>query len=392
MAPITNTHVHVPPNFSAFATPAAVIEAAAREGVRAIGFSNFYDQSVYAVMRDLAQAAGILPLYGLEFITFVPELEADGIRVNDPVNPGRMYLTGKGIDPFRTLSAAGQATAAKIRDGNDQRARAMVARLAAHFARSGFETGLDAPAIAEAVAARAGVPRAWVSLQERHIARAFQEAVWALRPAERRRVLARAYDRESAVADGDAVGLQAELRTRLLKAGTPGFAPEVPLDFAEAYAYVLDAGGIPCYPILADGANPVCEFEASPEKLAEEMLARHIYAAELIPNRNHASVVDRYVSTLRGAGFIVMAGTEHNTAEAIPLEPVAADGKLSPSARQDFFEGACVVAAHAARVARGRVGFVAPDGTPRRTARQLAHLINEGGALIAGGAQPELPE
>jgi len=394
MTPVVNTHVHVPPNFSAFATPTEVIAAASCEGVRALGVSNFFDTRVYARIRDLAGEAGILALYGVEFITVVPDLAERGIRINDPANPGRMYLTGKGVDPFRPRSAANRATAAKIRQGNDQRAALMVSRLAGHFGRAGFETGLDATAIAAVVASRAGVPVAWVSLQERHIAQAFQEALWQLRSAERQRILQRVYDQPSSVAETDATGLQAELRARLLKAGTPGFAPEVPLSFEEAYAYILGLGGIPCYPVLADGCDPVCPFESSPEHLADELSSRGIYAAELIPVRNHLGVVDEFVRTLHEAGLIVMGGTEHNTLDRIPLDPAALDAPLGDSIRQIFAEAASVVAAHAQRVGQGRPGYVADDGTRRGGGRRFAQLVKEGTALIGGslGDRPNPPD
>ena len=373
---IVNTHVHLPPNFSAFTTVAEAVNQAKAEQVAVLGASNFYDQHIYDDFGRLARAAGILPLYGLEFITHVPDLADQGIRVNDPANPGRMYLTGKGIDPNRT-SPRTQVIAEQIRQANDRRATIMVDRLAAVFARAGFTTDLAAPAIAQAVAERAGVDLAWVSLQERHIAQAFQQALSNLTAAERADVLERAYGRPSEAVDE--AGLQAEIRSRLLKAGAPAFAPEVPLGFEQAYTQILDFGGIPCYPILADGADPCCEFEQSPERLADELLLRRVYAAELIPGRNARATVEDYVRVLRAAGLIVMAGTEHNTTERVQFDPSARDGALSDFARQGFFEGAALVAAHAERVRQGRPGYVDETGA---LAGDPLELINEGGALI----------
>jgi len=163
--PVVNTHVHFPPNFSAFATVADAVGAAAAEGARAVGISNFFDQQVYAAFEEQATGAGIVPLYGLEFITLVEELAAAGVRVNDPANPGRMYLCGKGIAPFKDKSAEAVRIAAAIRTGNDDRAQTMVARLAAWFADCGLDTGLTAERIAQEVAFAAGVPVRWVSLQ-----------------------------------------------------------------------------------------------------------------------------------------------------------------------------------------------------------------------------------
>lgn len=382
--PIVNTHVHMPPNFSAFGTLADVIDAATQEGVKALGISNFYDQQVYADFAALAQSSGIVPLFGLEFITLVPELAAAGVRVNDPANPGRMYLCGKGIDPFRERSAVAAATAVAIRTGNDARAAQMIDQLTAHFAKAGMDTGLTAQTISWRVAQRGGVPTSYVSLQERHVAQAYQEALSALPHAERAEVLERAYGTPSKVDIDDPGALQAEIRSRLIKAGTPGFVAEVPLGFDEARRYVLEMGGIPTYPTLADGVSPVCPFEADPDALAAELLARGIHAAELIPARNASAVVDAYVAAFTSAGIIVMAGTEHNTADRIPLEVAAKDGPVSDTARQEFWRATCIVAAHAARIGRGEDGYVDADGVLVGDPSHRDSLAAEGAAIITG--------
>ena len=379
--PVTNTHVHIPPNFSAFATVRDVIEAATSQNVRVLGVSNFYDQHVYGMVRDLAEGSGVLLEYGVEVIAVVPDLETSGVRINDPSNPGRMYLTGKGIDPFRPPSPQVAEIAERIRSGNDTRAKLMVGKVASCFAEIGFDTGLDADGITSQVAERAQVPHEWVSLQERHIAQAFEQALGTLPPDQRIAVLTRVYGSRPQADIADPAAVQAEIRSRLLKAGTPGFVPEVPLSFEDAYAYILGMGGIPCYPVLADGCDPSCPFEASPDELAQELLSRGIHAAELIPNRNHRDVVDEYVRAFTEAGLIVMAGTEHNTQDKIPLDPVCADGELSPYAKQAFFEGTCAVMAHAARVQRGMAGCVDLSG---QVVRDRRDLVLEGEELIAG--------
>jgi len=378
--PVVNTHVHVPPNFSAFETVDDVIATAVTEDARAVGISNFFDQQVYSRFAETAASAGIVALYGLEFITLIDELAEAGVRVNDPANPGRMYLCGKGIDPFKVKSDAAAATALAIRSGNDERARRMVDQLTAWFAGCGLASGLTADAIAADVAASAGVPVEWVSLQERHIARAYQQALAELPSAERAAVLERAYAGPSKVDPDDPVALQGEIRSRLIKVGTPGFVAEVPLAFDDAYAYVLAMDGIPTYPTLADGVDPVCPFEASPQGLAAELLARGIHAAELIPVRNTSACVDAYVKAFADAGIIVMAGTEHNTADRIPLAVACADGPVSGTASRAFFEATCVVAAHQHLVASGRPGYV--DASGRRTEATVAELIALGASLI----------
>ena len=387
--PVVNTHVHFPPNFSAFATVEDGIGTAIAEDVAAIGISNFYDQQVYARFAEQADAAGIVALFGLEFITLDPELEAAGVLVNDPANPGRVYFCGKGISPFRDKPAAAAATAAAIRGDNDARAQAMIAQLAAHFAAHGLDTGLTAAAVAADVAARAEVPADWVSLQERHIARAFAEALAELPVAERAAVLASAYGSPSGVDLDDSAALQGELRSRLLKAGTPGYVAEVPLSFADAYAYVLAMGGIPTFPILADGAKSLSPFEYPADQLAARLLERRVYAAELIPLRNRSELVDEYVQALTAAGIIVMGGTEHNTPDRIGYLPACADAALSDTARAAFWEATCVVAAHQHLVAAGESGYVDATGSlvGADPAARRVELIALGARLIGGAEE-----
>ena len=382
--PLVNTHVHFPPNFSAFTTVADAVGTAAAEGARAVGISNFFDQQVYAAFRDQADAAGIVALYGLEFITLDDDLAAAGIRVNDPANPGRMYLCGKGIAPFQQKSPTAARIATEIRTGNDERATAMVAKLADWFLSCGLDTGLTAEVIAYEVAEAAEVPAAWVSLQERHIAKAFQRALFTLPVDERAGVLERAYGSPSTVDIDNPGALQGEIRSRLIKVGTPGYVAEVPLGFADAYSYVLEMDGIPTYPTLADGVSPVCPFEEPAENLAAQLVARGIHAAELIPIRNTVACVDAYVRAFTDAGIVVMGGTEHNTPDRIPIEVTCTDGPVSDYARQAFWEATCVVAAHQHLIADGNPGYV--DATGARTGddpdARRTELIAIGAALI----------
>jgi hypothetical protein len=304
-----------------------------------------------------------------------------------------MYLCGKGIDPFAPPTAAASRLAAQVRAADTDRMDALVPLVGARFAEAGVETALTAANIADEVADRAGVPREWVVLQERHVAMAFQEALFLVAPPERRpALLARAFGSPVGASVDDSIAVQGEIRARLMKVGRPAFVAESPVSFDDAYRLLLEMGGIPCYPTLADGASPVCPWEDPPDALAERVLARGIPAAELIPNRNRPAVVDAYVAAFRRAGIIVTAGTEHNTQDRIPLEPRCLDGSPpSPAARAAFREGTCVVAAHQHLRASGRAGYVDdqgrlnpgfPDGETR--IRWFAEL----GAELIGTASP----
>jgi hypothetical protein len=362
--PIANTHVHLPPNFSAFDTADDAVATAAREGVRVLGASNFHDLGIYARFADAAERAGIVPLFGMEFICVVDALQRDGTLVNDPANPGRMYLCAKGISRPTMPGSEALRLMAAARDVDDDRMRRMVPRLRAWFDAAGLETPLTAELIAEDVAERAGVPRSSVVLQERHVAMAFQEALFLqAEPGRRAALLARAFGGPPVADVEDPGAVQGEIRGRLMKAGRPAFEPESPVSFEDALRLTLELGGIPSYPTLADGASPVCPWEDPPATLVERLLARGIQAAELIPGRNRPAVVDAYVAAFREAGIVVLAGTEHNTRERIPLAPRCAGGSPpSPFARAAFWEGTAVVAAHQHLRGLGQPGYVDAEG------------------------------
>jgi hypothetical protein len=362
--PIANTHVHLPPNFSAFATVTEAVERAASEGVLIMGASNYHHFGVYPAFAAAAEREGISALFGLEVVALQEDLQRNGTLANDPDNPGRTYLCGKGIARFERPSPVASALLADMRAASDQRIGEMSNRLAAVFAAAGLATDCTVGVIAAEEGAKAGVPAAWVALQERHVARAFQEALFReLPPDDRTGFLSRLFGAPPTAPPTGAVAVQEEIRTRLMKAGRPAFVPDAEVSFGDAWRLVVELGGIPCYPTLADGASPICSFEDPPAALADRLLSRGVYCAELIPGRNRGRVVDRYVAAFRRAGVLVMAGTEHNTQRMIPLEPACLGGEpLSELAREAFWEGACVAVAHQHLVASGQPGYVDGDG------------------------------
>ena len=280
-----NAHIHLPPNFSAFTTVGQAVEMAAAQDVKVLGVSNYYDFGVYRPFARLAQEKGIFPLFGLEIICMVDNLRRSGVKINDPGNPGKMYVCGKGITRFDPLSATARDLLATIRQNDATRMASMIARIAAHCESRGLKTGVTEDMVIAMVMRRHDMPREMVYLQERHVAQAFQEALCALVPAgERSAVLSRILGVASKAGPEDTGVMQNEIRAHLMKAGKPGYVEETFVDFEHAYHLVLALGGIPCYPILADGTTPLCEFEDPVEKLAASLRERRIYCVELIPN------------------------------------------------------------------------------------------------------------
>jgi hypothetical protein len=386
--PRLNLHVHLPPNFSAFESVEQVIDLADQQGIGVLGAGNYYDYRVYGEFADHARRRGIFPVFGTELICMIDELREAGEKINDPGNPGKMYLCGKGIVKFADPGNRADELMAKVRRNDAERMSAMSRKLEAIFADHGLATGLDDRGVIARVVERHECPAESVVLQERHLAQAFQERLFELLPQAqpRREKLARLLGGFDGDVE-DPVKVQGEIRSKLMKAGKPAFVPETFVNFSEAYELVCELGGIPCYPTLADGTEPICPFETPVEELIDNIRSRGLYAAEFIPVRNEPDVLSEYVTAMHEAGLVIASGTEHNTLDLIGLEPTCRGGAPVPEeVREIFWRGACVIAAHQFLVLNGECGFV--DGRGRLNpnfasdAARIESLARLGAAVI----------
>jgi hypothetical protein len=377
-----NAHVHLPPNFSAFDSLDEALNQAKSERLTLLGASNYYDYQVYEAFINGALDRKIYPILGMEIVTWIDELASQGVKINDPGNPGKAYLCGKGIVQVGSPNAKAAPELQGIRDRDGKRIAEMIDRIEKVLSDHDLKTDLTEQKITERVAARHQVPVDTVVLQERHVAMGFQEAIFELYPlmlrADR---LERAFGKASKNAD-DPVGVQGELRSYLMKAGKAAYVAESFIAIDKACELIREIGGLPCYPVLADGAKPINGFEETPQTLIENLKKLNITTAEFIPNRNDPTVLEAYVLAMRQAGLIVAAGTEHNTLDKIALVPCCVGGAPLPETCQSiFWEAACVFAAHQHRVLNGRPGF---ESKTTRDEAWIKEFANEGATLIGG--------
>ncbi len=384
-----NSHVHLPPNFSAFSSIEQLIRMAVEENVRVLGVTNYYDYAVYRQFSNQADQARIFPLFGLEIISRVEELAEAGVKINDPNNPGRMYICGKGTMNCDPVPPAAMGVLEKIRHNDVVRMERMVEKTAAAFVAARLGLEVSELSIRTSLAQRYQIDMALVYLQERHIAQAFQEAMFDKVPAEdRAEFLTGLYGQAPKAPVGNAIKTQIELRSNLLKAGKAAFVEEGFVSYPEARKMILAMGGIPCYPTLADGADPICAFEDPLDQWVDQLRKLEIPMAEMIPLRNTPEVLGRYVLALRRAGIVVVGGTEHNTPELVPLEPMCVGNQPVPPYVQTIFEeGACVVAAHQFLTAHGECGYVDQNGRPnpnyKTTEERITTMAGIGQKVIA---------
>ena len=320
-----NAHIHTPYSFSAFSSVEEALEHAAAEGVKVVGINDFYSTDGYGEWKEGCAARGLYPLFGIEFISLNAEDQAAGLRVNDPNNPGRTYISGKGLaypvilkgEPLRKLEA--------VRAESNRQVEQMCAKLNEWLKAEGKPIQLDFNEIRENLTKG--------SNRERHLAKALRMAMC---PDEEK----------PAKVDN-------ELLSKLLKAGGQAFVPESPeafLPMKTVQEIIEAAGGIPTYPFLADDAKGnFTDFEGDLMKAADTLKKRGFRSVEFITTRNTTTVLEQYAGYLEDEGFIVTFGSEHNTPAMEPVKLHTRDAAdLSPKLKAINWRGACAIAAHQA--------------------------------------------
>src|SRR5690554_5668163 len=116
-----NAHLHTPYSFSAFGDIDDALDRAVAEGVQVVGINDFYTARGYEEWSKGCEKRSLYPLFGIELIALDQEDQQAGLRVNDPANPGRTYLSGKGMSyPFKLAEPYASRLEAVVLEANKQ--------------------------------------------------------------------------------------------------------------------------------------------------------------------------------------------------------------------------------------------------------------------------------
>ena len=116
-----NAHLHTPYSFSAFRNIDDALDRVVSEGVKVVGINDFYTTRGYEEWARGCEKRNLYPLFGIEFIALDQEDQQAGLRVNDPANPGRTYLSGKGLTfPFSLAEPHASHLKAVVSEANKQ--------------------------------------------------------------------------------------------------------------------------------------------------------------------------------------------------------------------------------------------------------------------------------
>lgn len=355
-----NNHIHTPYSFSAFESVTHAVKLAVAEEIRILGINDFYVTDGYQEFTGECIDQGIFPLLNIELIGISKEDQDAGIRVNDPNNPGRTYISGKGLSfPVELPSHQVGKLDSIVKESNLQVSR-MIDLLNDWFGQKNVNISLSVDEIMEKLAVNL--------LRERHVAKMVRLKLEDIASDDKEY-----YELLGCIFEGDIInsrredisGTEDELRSKLLKAGAPAFVPEDEKAFPplnEIVQIIRDAGGVPTYPALLDGAGEhFTEFEDGKEQLLEVLESRGFDSVEFIPLRNKFDILKNYAEYFYSHGFVVSFGTEHNTSAMRSLTVSCKnDVALDENLMEISFHGAAYLAAHQYLVALEGSEYVRP--------------------------------
>jgi len=308
-----NVHVHTSESFSIFRSPTEAAWAGYRAGLEVMGINDHYTISGHAEFREACRILGLKATFSIEAMAMSEEAKKSGERYNDPKNPGRIYLCGKGVIKDLEAGSSSEHLLRSIRKAFRERCEKMTEKANSLLSSVAPSLRLSFDEVLKLT------PRGNVT--ERHVAQAIVETIRSEFPSkeDRKNLLERLIGK---IGDEDLSRedkLQNLVRNRLLKAGGPAYVeePEEAFPSIERMIKIFrDYGAIPTYPVLG---NPITEKEKNLGSLFDELEEIGIYAVEVIPKRNTRSRLQEILKEAEKHGFPVFSGTEHNTKSPEPL-------------------------------------------------------------------------
>lgn len=377
---LVNAHLHTPYSFSDYDGIPQVLDKALAENVRVVGINDYYSTDGFAEWSKECLNRKLFPLFNIGYVSMNRDDQAAGIKVNDPNNPGRTCLSGKGLAFPPQMDEPYASVLENVRNESNNRVQRMCGELNRLLTKSNAGFNLDYEQIREKMT------RGMVF--ERHLAKALREKVAATFPSDEDQKefclkLFSGKALESAVLD--AVAVEKEICVNLFNAGGAAFIPESPEalpDMEMVCRMIRNAGGIPTYQFLADDANgKFTEFEAPKEKVAETLIKRNIWSVEFIATRNSVEVLEEYACYFYQKGFVVTLGSGNINPATEPIDLTARGGRaMTPLLIDINYQGACLIAAHQYLTAINGNGYLDAEGRPDLENRESYIVLGE--ALI----------
>jgi len=348
-----NLHIHTNESFSVFNSPTEAVWEGYMAGLEVLGINDHYTIGGHREFQEACRILGLRAVFNLEAMTMSEEAKNNGERYNDPKNPGRAYLCGKGVVHDLKSGSPSEKLLMDIRVAFRRRCEEMTEKMNTLLKEVDLSIGLSFDDVLRLT------PRGNVT--ERHIAQAVTELVNRMfpEPENRRKFLTRlvgSFDEKELLSEDL---FQDLIRDKLLKAGGSAYVEEPPEAFPDIHKIVQlfrDYGAIPTYPVLG---NPITERERDLDSLFDELERYGIFAVEVIPKRNTRKRLQGILRVAKKHGFPVFSGTEHNTKTHEPLlDKFSKDPRFQPIFRQ----GAYLILGHQFLSTYAQKGYVDSAG------------------------------
>ncbi|NJK87610.1 MAG: hypothetical protein HC906_18180 [Bacteroidales bacterium] len=240
------THLHTPYSFSAFNSISQAVHLGVEQGVRVLGINDFFTTKGYEEWAITCKSKDVFPLFNIEFIGLSKPDQKHNIRINDPSNPGRIYLSGKGLSfPF-TLEHSLVDKFNHLTIDSNHHTEKLCSKLNEYLEQTGVDIYLDFNSILKS--------HTKGMVRERHLAKVLHEEIVKLskNQEEKTALLNKILRTDKAVQFPDnAAFIENEIRNSLLKAGGAAYIPEAEdsfLSVEKVKEFILKGGGIPTYP------------------------------------------------------------------------------------------------------------------------------------------------
>jgi len=347
-----NVHIHTSESFSIFRSPAEAAWKGHRAGLEVFGINDHYTISGHREFGEACRILGLRATFSIEAMAMSEEARRRGERYNDPKNPGRTYLCGKGVLHDLEPGSPGERLLKTMRTTLRRRCERMTERANSVLREVDPSLSLTFDDVLRFT------PRGNVT--ERHVAQAIAELINRRFPGEDRKGFLRrllgSFDDRALSTEGE---FQDLIRNGLLKAGGPAYVEEP----AEAFpsldklvALFREYGAIPTYPVLG---NPITEKESDLDPLFDELEGFGIFAVEVVPGRNTEERLREILKAAERHGFPVFSGTEHNTKSPQPiLDAFSRDPRFLPT----FRRGAHLILGHQFLSKYARRGYIDQEG------------------------------
>ncbi|MCD4770467.1 MAG: PHP domain-containing protein [Bacteroidales bacterium] len=375
-----NSHIHTPYSFSSFDSIDSIIKQTKKEGLAVVGINDFNSVDGYDEWAAKCLSNNLFPLFNIEIIGLNREEMANGRRINDPNNPGRIYISGKALSYPVSMSGRSLDRLTNIRDLSNNHVYLMTRKVNAILRSLDIDMEIDFDEMLQ--------DHTKGMVRERHLAGMIRLAIekrYGDKETQIKFMIWLLGENYHDVDHNNSALVENCIRSKLLKSGGAAFIdedPEIFIDPESIREIIIDAGGIPTYPFLADFNNgSYTDFEVDREKATSSLIKQGYYSVEFIPDRNEFDRFREYALYLYDQGFVVTFGTEHNSPGIKPLEVSAAGNHpLDEELLRINYEGACIMAAHQYKTWEEGEGYLTKDGMPKRERRD--EYITLGNSII----------